>query len=454
MSSILPITVEDFKAYFCKDNGFEFQPYPTWVRTAFDAGEYCLYDGVFYQSTMGRNVTSPANIDPDDPEWYVASTVYVEGSEYTVGDVVGYEGKFYTPKETTTEVPTNKEFWDELSEEELLERFPEYRVWKQPTVYSEGDKVIGMVNYKLGVYQSTIDDNAYGLTDIYSDTPIEQRAWELLEDEEVDWILDSDIERAMGEAMFKFNASLVPNEEKRKIIALYLTAFFIAYDRQMSNAVGYEGKFYTPKETTTEVPTNKEFWDELSEEELLERFPEYRVWKQPTVYSEGDKVIGMVNYKLGVYQSTIDDNAYGLTDIYSDTPIEQRAWELLEDEEVDWILDSDIERAMGEAMFKFNASLVPNEEKRKIIALYLTAFFIAYDRQMSNAGLNSNSSSGPVRSRTVGKMSVSYMESTLYSRHPAYEFFSRNMYGIKAFNLLLPYLRGNVLVLRGRVSAE
>lgn len=305
MSSILPITVEDFKAYFCKDNGFVFQPYPTWVRTAFDAGEYCLYDGVFYQSTMSRNVTSPANIDPDDPEWYVASTVYVEGSEYTVGDVVGYEGKFYTPKETTTE-----------------------------------------------------------------------------------------------------------------------------------------------------LPTDKDFWDELSEEELLERFPEYRVWKQPTVYSEGDKVIGMVNYKLGVYQSTIDDNAYGLTDIYSDTPIEQRAWELLEDEEVDWILDSDIERAMGEAMFKFNASLVPNEEKRKIIALYLTAFFIAYDRQMSNAGLNSNSSSGPVRSRTVGKMSVSYMESTLYSRHPAYEFFSRNMYGIKAFNLLLPYLRGNVLVLRGGVSAE
>lgn len=305
MSSILPITVEDFKAYFCKDTGFEFQPYPTWEKTTFDAGDYCLYDGVFYQSTMGLNITCPADIDPSDPEWYVASTVYVDGSLYSVGDVVGYQGKFYTPKEDTTTNPTT---------------------------------------------------------------------------------------------------------------ALY--------------------------------------WDELSEEELLERFPDYRVWSAPKAYKAGDRVVGMVNYRLGVYQSTVDDNYYDLTYVYSTTPIPQLAWELQEDEDVDWILDSDIVRAMGEAMFKFNPALVPNEEKRKIIALYLTAFFIAYDRQMANAGLNSNSSSGPVRSRTVGKMSVSYMESTLYSKHPAYEFFSRNMYGIKAFNLLLPYLRGNVLVLRGNVSAE
>lgn len=73
---------------------------------------------------------------------------------------------------------------------------------------------------------------------------------------------------------------------------------------------------------------------------------------------------------------------------------------------------------------------------------------------MANAGLNSGSSAGPVKSRTVGKMSVSYMESKLFDRHPSYEFFARNQYGIKAFNLLLPYLRGNVLVLNGRVSAE
>lgn len=307
MSSVLPITIDDFKQYFCQDKGFEFQPYPTWKKTIFDLGDYCLLDGIFYRSTINTNTVSPLDVQQEEPEWVSVSYVYEDGTEYTEDDVVFFDDKFWVCKETTTEEPSrNSGFWKLLKEEDLVVRFPGYRVWSAPIAYREGDKVVGTKNYKLGVYVSKIDDN-----------------------------------------------------------------------------------YYAP------------------------------------------------------------DNC-----LYSTDPIDQYAWELVEDEEVDWVMDADIERAMGEAMFKYNPDLVPNAEKQKIIALYLTAFFVVYDRQMANTGLNGSSVSGPVKGRTVGKMSVQYMESTLFNKHPAYEFFSRNMYGVKAFNLLLPYLRGNVLVLRGRVSAE
>ena len=215
------------------------------------------------------------------------------------------------------------------------------------------------------------------------------------------------------------------------------------------------GFYFKSLTETDSEPKKGTDWSVVTEEELNKMFPNYREWSKPIAYKTGDTVIAMVNYKLGVYVSEVEENYYDPANpLVEANPYPVEAWTLDETQEVDWILDSDIIRAMGEAAFKFNSGLVPNEEKRKIIALYLTAFFVAYDRQMANSGLNSNSSSGPVRSRTVGKMSVSYMESKLFEKHPSYEFFARNQYGIKAFNLLLPYLRGNVLVLNGRPTAE
>ena len=117
------------------------------------------------------------------------------------------------------------------------------------------------------------------------------------------------------------------------------------------------------------------------------------------------------------------------------------------------ILDADIIRAMGEAVFKFNPRLF-TEEKGKIIFLYLTMFFLVYDRQMASSGMNGNSSAGPVIHRTVGKMSVTYMESKLFSKYPSYEFLASNDYGRKAFNLMAPYLRGGITLLHGGATGE
>lgn len=171
----------------------------------------------------------------------------------------------------------------------------------------------------------------------------------------------------------------------------------------------------------------------------------YEDWEENKVYALDDKVLCIVNYKVGVWKSVVYDNV--------SKPGTDSNWVEEDYDLSDCVLDVDIERAMGEASFKYNASLYP-ENKKNIIFLYLTMFFLVYDKQMAANGMNGNSTAGPVMSRTAGKMSVTYMRSTLYDKNPSYEFFSSNEYGKKAFNLMAPYLRGGIRVFAGSNTAD
>lgn len=167
--------------------------------------------------------------------------------------------------------------------------------------------------------------------------------------------------------------------------------------------------------------------------------PEYPEWVAPIAYQTDDNVVYYSNFKPTVWTSLVDDN-------YTEPGSDDEKWEENDQEEEylpDWVLDADIERAMGEAAFKFNKRLFP-EDKGRIIFLYLTMFFLVYDKQMAASGINSTSAAGPVIHRTVGKMTVTYMESTLYKGNPSYEFLASNDYGKKAYQLMSPYLRGGV----------
>lgn len=195
----------------------------------------------------------------------------------------------------------------------------------------------------------------------------------------------------------------------------------------------------------------KDFLDEFKLYFLREAGLEYQPypnWDFEATYAKDDKVVAIINAKPGVYTSLVDDNTL--------PPSNKEAWELDEDETEtldDVILDVDIERAMGEATFKFNPRLF-NEAKGKVIFLYLTMFFLVYDKQAAASGLNGNNAAGPVIHRTVGKMSVTYMESKLFSKYPSYEFLASNDYGRKAFNLMAPYLRGGITLLHGGATGE
>lgn len=304
-----PVTISEFKLFFMRDAGIEYQPYPTWVKTVWDTGDWCLYNDVFYKSLVDLNRTMPTT-ETEQPMWAPGNFVYVEGATYEKGNIVYYNCAYFTALEVTDTVPGSDCTWKYTN---LEEAFPCARPWKEPTAYGVDSEVVAIINYKPVVMKSNIADN-------YTDPAVQ---------------------------------TLIPD------------------------------------------------------------LPE--------------------------------DNKYP---VY--------CWEEDEDETAnlaDCILDSDIYRAMGEAMFKFNPSLF-TKEKGKMIFLYLTMFFLVYDRQMAASGLNGNSAAGPVVHRTVGKMSVSYAVSQLFSKYPSYEFLASNDYGRKAFNLMRPYLTGGVRVLCGGSTVE
>ena len=198
----------------------------------------------------------------------------------------------------------------------------------------------------------------------------------------------------------------------------------------------------------TEYPVSLDTFKTYFMREAGLEYQPYPTYDAEVTYNTGDKVIAIVNYKPSVWESLKDDN--------DGTPGVDDGWELddSETENLDSvILDADILRAMGEASFKFSVSLSP-ENRQEIIFLYLTMFFLVYDRQAAASGINGNSAAGPVIHRTVGKMSVTYMQSTLYKSNPSYEFLSSNEYGKKAYNLMAPYLRGGVRTFVGANTGD
>lgn len=297
-----PVTLDEFKEYFLREAGIEYQPYPSWVKTVFDTDEECVLNGMYYKSAIDMNLVSPE--EPGQDAWLPMTYRYIEGDFFYADDIVLYNGLYYKAIIDTDAAPYTND-WRRIKIEEV---FPDARPWKEPIAYAEGDKVIRVVKNKVGVWESTVDGN-------YTDPAVE---------------------------------TLVPDTED-----VY-------------------------------------YWEE-------------------------------------------DD----------------QATEDLEDVILDW----DILRAMGEAAFKFNHRLF-TDEKGKIIFLYLAMFFLVYDRQMAASGINGNSAAGPVIHRTVGKMTVSYMQSTLFKSNPSYEFLASNDYGKKAYQLMAPYLRGNVQILRGGSTGE
>lgn len=294
-----PISLDTFKSYFLREAGLEYQPYPTWVKTVWDNGDYCLYENTIYKCLTDLTHTAPVVGE----DWEQVSETYEEGVTYPKDTVVYYNGLFYIATEDTAMLPSSFMGWAVC---DIEKTFPDCREWKEPIAYNTEDKVIAIVNYKPSVWVSNVDDN---------------------------------------------------------------------YTNPADKAT-----------TEQDVP----MW-EISDEDT--------------------------------------------------------------EEMADWILDLDILRAMGEAMFKFNPTVYP-KDRQELIFLYLTMFFLVYDRQMAASGMNGNSASGPVTHRTVGKMSVTYMESKLYQKNPSYEFLSLNEYGKKAFNLMAPYLRGGVMTFCGSNTGD
>lgn len=113
----------------------------------------------------------------------------------------------------------------------------------------------------------------------------------------------------------------------------------------------------------------------------------------------------------------------------------------------DYVMDCDIERAIGEMEVLLPAHLF--EEKALTLAeLYLTAHLLIGNIRMSNSGL-ANNYTFPLASRSVGSVSESYSIPQSYLNSGQYSLYITSEFGLKYLAMLYPRTRGNICVVGG-----
>lgn len=119
---------------------------------------------------------------------------------------------------------------------------------------------------------------------------------------------------------------------------------------------------------------------------------------------------------------------------------------------LDYITDSDIEKAISEAQIHFNQGLgFGSDSGMTIAALYLIAFFLVWSLQVSAKGVGSQVNF-PVSSKSIGGVSLNYSIPDRYTKSPFIAMLAQNGYGAKFFMLCEPYLHGRMAVIEGTTT--
>jgi len=115
----------------------------------------------------------------------------------------------------------------------------------------------------------------------------------------------------------------------------------------------------------------------------------------------------------------------------------------------DQVSDNDITRAISEAKMNFNESLFDTDDEKKIIFLYLTAYYLVVDiNNINTQGVSNNG--GLVTYKQVRNVAESFKVPKWIEESPMYSMFSQNGYGLKYLTMIYPYLIGNVGIVPGR----
>ena len=117
----------------------------------------------------------------------------------------------------------------------------------------------------------------------------------------------------------------------------------------------------------------------------------------------------------------------------------------------EYVLDSDITKAIAEAEINFNAELYGTDAQVTAVFMYLVAFCLVINLQNSSKGIASQSKF-PISSNSVGGVSVSYQIPDKYAKDPVLSQYTQNGYGMKYLSLVIPYLTGNVELIEGTTT--
>jgi hypothetical protein len=116
------------------------------------------------------------------------------------------------------------------------------------------------------------------------------------------------------------------------------------------------------------------------------------------------------------------------------------------------ILDADIGKAFGQVNFAINPGLFQGQAAYTIGYLYLAAYWLVVDIQMSSQGIAAQFT-WPVTSKSVGSVSVGVSIPQRILDNPLFSMYSQNPYGAKYLQLLLPGLTGQIFIARGHTHA-
>jgi hypothetical protein len=107
----------------------------------------------------------------------------------------------------------------------------------------------------------------------------------------------------------------------------------------------------------------------------------------------------------------------------------------------DFVMDSDLTRAIAEAEMNFNSSLYGDDDKVTIVFMYLAAFHLVVNLQNSSKGISSQSKF-PVSSNSVGGVSISFAIPERYTKDAFLNQYTQNGYGMKYLSMALPHAVG------------
>lgn len=126
-------------------------------------------------------------------------------------------------------------------------------------------------------------------------------------------------------------------------------------------------------------------------------------------------------------------------------------WNVINQSPLNYTQDADIINAMQEAKVNFNEGLFDDCETKKLMFLYLTAFYLTLDFRNAT---NPNGGFGLTQSKSVGSVSESYGIPQWVLNKPQYSIYAQNGYGLKYLNMLIPYLTGNIILAKGATTYD
>jgi hypothetical protein len=118
---------------------------------------------------------------------------------------------------------------------------------------------------------------------------------------------------------------------------------------------------------------------------------------------------------------------------------------------LEFITDADIARALSDALIAFNPSLFGDDGQSTTGFMYLAAFHLTMAIQNSMKGIASQFKF-PVSSNSVNGVSVNFQLPERYATDPVLSIYTHNGYGMKYLSLVLPFLIGNVQVQCGTTT--